>query len=46
MCDTLISEHAILNIYDPKVSSSQMIFDINYLNTRSEFENKKYLNIK
>ncbi len=46
VADTLISEHAILNIYDPKVSSSQMIFDINYLNTRSEFENKKYLNIK
>ena len=43
VADLLIEEQAKIIAYDPKVSSNQMQFDLNLLNTRSEEINKKYL---
>lgn len=43
VADMLIEEQAIIKVYDPKVTSSKMMSDINYLNTRSEEDNSKYL---
>ena len=43
VADLLIDEKAIIKVYDPKVSGTQIIEDLNYLNTRSEVENKTYL---
>ena len=38
-----MDEQATIKVYDPKVSGTQMQSDLNYLNTRSEAENTKYL---
>tara|TARA_Y100001954_G_C15799695_1_gene599432 strand:- start:661 stop:2055 length:1395 start_codon:yes stop_codon:yes gene_type:complete len=43
VADSLIDEEAKINVYDPKVTASQIQTDINYLNTRSEDDNFKYL---
>jgi UDPglucose 6-dehydrogenase len=43
VADMLIEEQAIIKVYDPKVTASQMLNDLNYLNTRPEKENTKYL---
>ena len=43
VADQLVDEQAIIKVYDPKVSASQMQSDLNYLNTRTEAENTKYL---
>jgi UDPglucose 6-dehydrogenase len=43
VADSLMDEQATVKVYDPKVNASQMQSDLNYLNTRSESENKKYL---
>jgi UDPglucose 6-dehydrogenase len=43
IADLLIDEQANIKVYDPKVTSSQMQSDLNYLNTRSYKENKMYL---
>ena len=43
VADILIEEQANIKIYDPKVTAIQMQSDLNYLNTRSEEENSKYL---
>lgn len=43
VADMLIDEQAIIKVYDPKVTRSQMMSDLNYLNTRPEEENTKYL---
>lgn len=43
VADQLIDEQATIKVYDPKVSSTQMQSDLNYLNTRTEAENTKYL---
>ena len=43
VADQLMDEQATINVYDPKVSATQMQSDLNYLNTRSEAENTKYL---
>ena len=43
VADMLIEEQATIKVYDPKVSETQMLNDLNYLNTRSEKENKLYL---
>ena len=43
VADMLIDEQAHIKVYDPKVSDSQMQSDMNYLNTRSEMDNNKYL---
>ena len=41
--DLLMDEQATIKVYDPKVTAAQMQSDINYLNTRSEKQNTKYL---
>jgi UDPglucose 6-dehydrogenase len=43
VADLLIDEQASIKVYDPKVTSMQMQSDLNYLNTRSEKQNTKYL---
>ena len=43
VADLLIDEQATIKVYDPKVTATQMQSDINYLNTRSEKQNAKYL---
>lgn len=43
VADHLLSEQAHISVYDPKVSSVKIQTDLNYLNTRSEDENHKYV---
>ena len=43
VADLLIDEQASIKVYDPKVTSTQMQSDLNYLNSRSEKQNTKYL---
>ena len=43
VADSLMDEQATVKVYDPKVNATQMQSDLNYLNTRSESENNKYL---
>lgn len=45
VADHLLSEQANIAVYDPKVKVSQMYTDLNYLNTRSEEENERYLRV-
>jgi UDPglucose 6-dehydrogenase len=40
VADHLLSEQAHIAVYDPKVSEKKTQADLNYLNTRSEEENK------
>lgn len=41
VADDLLSEQATVAVYDPKVGEEQIQFDLNYLETRSESENEK-----
>jgi UDPglucose 6-dehydrogenase len=41
VADDLLSEQATVAVYDPKVDEEQIQFDLNYLETRSESENQK-----
>ncbi|MBE9576448.1 UDP-glucose 6-dehydrogenase [Flavobacterium proteolyticum] len=41
VADDLLSEQAAVAVYDPKVGEEQIQFDLNYLETRSESENQK-----
>jgi UDPglucose 6-dehydrogenase len=41
VADDLLSEQATVTVYDPKVEEDQIQFDLNYLETRSESDNKK-----
>jgi UDPglucose 6-dehydrogenase len=43
VADLLIDEQAIIKVYDPKVNTTQMQSDLNYLNSRSEDKNLAYL---
>ncbi|PQB04229.1 UDP-glucose 6-dehydrogenase [Aureitalea marina] len=43
VADMLMDERAEIAVYDPKVSSRQMLEDLNYLNTRSESENEELM---
>ncbi len=45
VADYLLSEQANISVYDPKVSEKQILFDLNYLESRSENENKKGLSV-
>ncbi len=40
IADNLINEQANIAVYDPKVEEEQILNDLNYLETRSEEENK------
>lgn len=46
VADDLISEQANVAVFDPKVEADQIHFDLNYLETRSDSENKKYISIE
>jgi len=41
VADHLLNEQANIAVYDPKVNGAKMQADLNYLNTRSEQENKE-----
>lgn len=43
VADLLIDEQANIKVYDPKVTATQMQSDLNYLKSRSQEENTKYL---
>ena len=43
IADTLIEERALIQVFDPKVTGTQMLSDLNGLNTRSELENDEFL---
>jgi UDPglucose 6-dehydrogenase len=43
VADSLIDEQATIKVYDPKVNATQMLSDLNYLKSRSDNENAKYL---
>ncbi|MDC1226291.1 nucleotide sugar dehydrogenase [Algibacter sp.] len=43
VADQLIEEQAEITVYDPKVTATQMQADLNYLNTRTDAANTKYL---
>lgn len=45
VADDLLSEQAHIAVYDPKVESEQIYFDLNYLETRSETENRNGLDV-
>ena len=43
VADMLIEEQATIKVYDPKVTGTQMLNDLDYLNTRSQKENASFL---
>lgn len=44
VADDLINEQATIALYDPKVSEMQALSDLNYLESRKQTDNAKYLN--
>ena len=46
VANDLISEQANIAVFDPKVEADQIHFDLNYLDTRTDSENKKYISIE
>lgn len=45
VADYLLNEQAEVVIYDPKVSQEQILADLDYLNTRSEAENRALVTV-
>jgi len=45
VADYLLNEQAEIVIYDPKVTETQIYADLDYLNTRSEEENRKRVTV-
>ena len=45
VADNLLNEQAEITVYDPKVSQERIYADLDYLNTRTEEENKKLLKV-
>ena len=43
VADDLINEQAKISVYDPKVNHTQILFDLNYLESRSEEQNNKHV---
>lgn len=43
IADRLMEDKGEIYVFDPKVSKQRMIDDLNYLNTRSETENERFL---
>ena len=43
VANDLISEQALVAVYDPQVQEKQILSDLNYLETRTEQENDKYI---
>jgi UDPglucose 6-dehydrogenase len=46
VADDLLNEQATVAVFDPKVGEEQIQFDLNYLETRSEAENKKGIQVE
>ncbi|MCF7559609.1 UDP-glucose 6-dehydrogenase [Sabulilitoribacter multivorans] len=46
VADNLLSEKANLSVYDPKVTEERIYADLDYLNSRSEEENRKLLKVQ
>lgn len=46
VADDLLSEQAHISVYDPKVGEDQILFDLNYLETRADAENKKGITVE
>ncbi|MDB2462668.1 nucleotide sugar dehydrogenase [Algibacter sp.] len=46
VADYLLNEQANIAVYDPKVLNDKIQSDLNYLNTRSESENNKLIQVK
>ena len=45
VADKLLNEQAKISVYDPKVSKEQVLYDLNYLETRSSESNEKGVEI-
>tara|TARA_Y100000815_G_scaffold228843_2_gene217964 strand:- start:1739 stop:3109 length:1371 start_codon:yes stop_codon:yes gene_type:complete len=45
VADYLLNEQAEITVYDPKVSQEQILADLDYLNTRSEEENRRLVKV-
>lgn len=43
VADDLINEQASISVFDPKVSHVQILFDLNYLESRTQAQNAKYI---
>jgi UDPglucose 6-dehydrogenase len=43
VADDLINEQASISVFDPKVSHEQILFDLNYLESRTQAQNAKYI---
>ncbi len=46
VADNLLNERANLSVYDPKVNEERIYTDIDYLNSRSEEENRSLLTVE
>ena len=46
VADNLINEEALLSVYDPKVAIDQILFDLDYLGSRTLEANKKHINFQ
>ncbi len=46
VADNLLSEQACIEVYDPKVTEERMYADLEYLNTRSNEENRTLLKVQ
>ncbi|MGW9684614.1 UDP-glucose 6-dehydrogenase [Flagellimonas sp. 2504JD1-5] len=46
VADNLLLEQAHIFVYDPKVSEETIYADLNYLNTREDKENRKFLKVE
>jgi UDPglucose 6-dehydrogenase len=46
VANDLISERANIAVFDPKVAENQILSDLNYLESRSAEDNKKYISVE
>jgi UDPglucose 6-dehydrogenase len=46
VANDLISERANIAVFDPKVAENQILSDLNYLESRTAEENKKYISVE
>src|SRR5690606_32083985 len=45
VANNLLNEQANIQVYDPKVAEHQVYFDLDYLNSRSEEENRQRVKV-
>ncbi len=46
IADDLISEQANVSVFDPKVEEKQILFDLDYLESRDSDSNKRYIKVE